>query len=508
MRSALGLKPAGHSKATSTASGTAESAATPDNDIEQPASPSRVSATTPVVSETVPSPPTTPTEQPSVPPGTRTVAVDQVFFSTTNKRGIIEHSNSVFVNLSRFDRSQLIGAPHNLIRHPKMPGGAFRAMWDTLQDGKPFTAYVRNRAADNVEYQVYATVTPLPDGGFLSVRTRPCRTDFRDAAFTIYEKALDAEKAALADGNNRREAAIVGAQIIGEQLQAAGFSSYAEFQAQVLPAEVSARESLSAGLPDRPTADGPLSECLNAVRTIYLDLDKWMAKQDSLAAVSGQLQSVGTSLRRHLDSTTVTQELLDDLSQNSEYVALVQPLQVWMQMQAIVATTITKLTTQMDQLAGTCADTRFRVALGRLHATMMAQFSAELIDGSDAPDAAEAIVLLSTAVRDGLRNLDSQLADLHRLTDTTTADIKRTISIMGIPRELLMMWKKQADDVELPPQLAHVIPAITEGIEQVSQSLTELDSLTTQLQSLSAEHDSTTMRAQLDRVEHSLQNIA
>ena len=60
------------------------------------------------------------------------VGVDQLFFSTTDARGVIRHSNNVFIELSRYRRDELSGAPHNIIRHPEMPGGAFKAMWDKI----------------------------------------------------------------------------------------------------------------------------------------------------------------------------------------------------------------------------------------------------------------------------------------------------------------------------------------------------------------------------------------
>ena len=113
------------------------------------------------------------------------VGVDELFFSVTDGRGVIESSNEVFVRLSRYSRGELMTAPHNIIRHPEMPGAAFRLMWDTIEEGKPFAAYVRNLAADGTEYDVFATVTPLPGHRYLSVRTRPVRDDLFDAAKAI-----------------------------------------------------------------------------------------------------------------------------------------------------------------------------------------------------------------------------------------------------------------------------------------------------------------------------------
>ena len=63
-------------------------------------------------------------EQAEVTGETHEVGADQMFFSATDERGIIGHSNKVFVELSRYSRDELIGAPHNVIRHPAMPRGA------------------------------------------------------------------------------------------------------------------------------------------------------------------------------------------------------------------------------------------------------------------------------------------------------------------------------------------------------------------------------------------------
>ena len=71
---------------------------------------------------------------PQVTGATHEVGVDQLFFSTTDARGVIRHSNNVFIELSRYRRDELSGAPHNIIRHPEMPGGAFKAMWDLTRD--------------------------------------------------------------------------------------------------------------------------------------------------------------------------------------------------------------------------------------------------------------------------------------------------------------------------------------------------------------------------------------
>lgn len=97
---------------------------------------------------------------------------DDIFFSTTDDKGVILRTNRTFDSLSRYSRDRLIKSPHNIIRHLDMPAGVFRLMWNDLQAGLPVCAYVVNRAADGLDYRVFATIVPI-SGGYLSVRTKP-----------------------------------------------------------------------------------------------------------------------------------------------------------------------------------------------------------------------------------------------------------------------------------------------------------------------------------------------
>ena len=111
--------------------------------------------------------------------------------STTDLKGRILHCNDVFVAVSGFSREELIGRPHNLIRHPDMPAEAFRDLWATVQAGRPWSGLVKNRRKDGDHYWVMANVTPLlRDGqpaGYLSVRSQPTREQVQ-AAQALYAR--------------------------------------------------------------------------------------------------------------------------------------------------------------------------------------------------------------------------------------------------------------------------------------------------------------------------------
>ena len=111
--------------------------------------------------------------------------------STTDLTSRITYCNPNFVSVSGYSREELIGQPHNLVRHPDMPEEAFRDMWATLQRGSPWSALVKNRRKNGDHYWVLANATPMMDKGqvtgYMSVRTKPTREQI-DAAESLYAR--------------------------------------------------------------------------------------------------------------------------------------------------------------------------------------------------------------------------------------------------------------------------------------------------------------------------------
>ena len=109
--------------------------------------------------------------------------------STTDPSSHITYANSAFIAASGFDKSELMNAPHNLVRHPDMPKQAFADMWATLKAGKSWTALVKNRRKDGDHYWVRANATPIVRAGhmagYMSVRTKPAHDEVR-AAEALY----------------------------------------------------------------------------------------------------------------------------------------------------------------------------------------------------------------------------------------------------------------------------------------------------------------------------------
>jgi aerotaxis receptor len=95
--------------------------------------------------------------------------------SRTDLKGTITFVNDTFVEISGFDRDELIGENHNIIRHPDMPPAAFQNLWDTVKSGRPWRGLVKNRCKNGDHYWVEALVVPVRKDnltiGYMSVRT-------------------------------------------------------------------------------------------------------------------------------------------------------------------------------------------------------------------------------------------------------------------------------------------------------------------------------------------------
>lgn len=88
--------------------------------------------------------------------------VDQVaIISSTDPKGIITSVNDIFCEISGYSKEELIGRPHNILRHPDMPSSAFKDLWDTIKSGNTWKGKVKNRTKDGNAYYVEATIFPV-----------------------------------------------------------------------------------------------------------------------------------------------------------------------------------------------------------------------------------------------------------------------------------------------------------------------------------------------------------
>lgn len=106
--------------------------------------------------------------------------------SKTDLKGVITYVNDDFIRIGGYSKSELIGAPHNILRHPDMPKAAFADMWKTLKSGNSWSGVVKNRTKQGGFYWVVADVMPLLENGrvvgYMSVRNKPTAAQIASAS--------------------------------------------------------------------------------------------------------------------------------------------------------------------------------------------------------------------------------------------------------------------------------------------------------------------------------------
>lgn len=109
----------------------------------------------------------------------------EFIYSRTDLKGVIEEANEAFAAISGYTRAEMIGQPHNMVRHPDMPEAAFADLWTDLKSGRPWRGLVKNRRKDGGYYWVVANVSPVREEGrtvgYQSVRSRPTRQEIAAA---------------------------------------------------------------------------------------------------------------------------------------------------------------------------------------------------------------------------------------------------------------------------------------------------------------------------------------
>jgi len=155
----------------------------------------------------------------------------ELFFSKTDKRGVILSGNAVFVRISQYEKNALIGSAHNIVRHPDMPKTIFHFFWDTIQKSEPIGAYVKNMSRSGCFYWVFAVVWPISDG-FLSIRLKPT-----SGMFGVVQKLYEA---LLSEETEKGVASALS--MLTKAVKDLGFDNYQEFMSTALVNELLSRD--------------------------------------------------------------------------------------------------------------------------------------------------------------------------------------------------------------------------------------------------------------------------
>lgn len=208
-----------------------------------------------------------------------TFALDEVFFSRTDSRGVIRAGNQVFSRVAKYPLSEMLGAPHKLIRHPDMPRGVFQLLWDTIREGRTLGAYVKNRASDGSYYWVFAIVTPYDDG-YLSARIKPTSPLLK----TVQQLYAQLRQLEQDEGLEPADSAA----FLLTRLQELGYAAYEDFAGHALAEELLARD---AGL--NRTPDARIAER----RMMYDTAEKLLQETEALVQDFESMRTIPHNLR-------------------------------------------------------------------------------------------------------------------------------------------------------------------------------------------------------------------
>ena len=110
---------------------------------------------------------------------------DLYLLSETDEKGIVTYASDSFLKIANMTADNIVGQPHNIVRHPEMPRAAFKSLWDDVQGKGFWTGYVKNSRKGGGFYWVYATVLRSTDKNgnvkYVSIRVKPSREDIKKA---------------------------------------------------------------------------------------------------------------------------------------------------------------------------------------------------------------------------------------------------------------------------------------------------------------------------------------
>tara|TARA_R110000796_G_scaffold27597_1_gene75976 strand:+ start:117 stop:641 length:525 start_codon:yes stop_codon:yes gene_type:complete len=158
---------------------------------------------------------------------------NEIIVSKTDLKGHITYANDVFLDIAGYTEAEVLGKPHSLIRHPRMPRCIFKLLWETISGGGELFAYVMNRCKNGDHYWVLAHVTPSRNEtgeiiGYHSSRRVPNRKILEGTIVPLYEQLRRKEDSF----ENRKEGMNAAFGDITQMLQSKGVA-YDEFIARL-----------------------------------------------------------------------------------------------------------------------------------------------------------------------------------------------------------------------------------------------------------------------------------
>lgn len=360
----------------------------------------------------------------------RDFRINEMFFSTTDGAGRILSGNDVFVRVSGYAREDMVGQPHNLIRHPDMPRTVFRLVWDHLKRDRAVAGLIKNLANDGRYYSVVAYLMPI-EGGFLSIRFKPSG-ELQSVVEALYRRMLECEREQERQGANGPAAMVASEKLLNEALRKRGFDDYDAFMRTLLHEELKSRdaaltaqrlelfpselvstaanEALSAGL---SAVHGHGRKVYEQINTLYAQLDEFALLNQKIAAKSSLVLKQTADFRFIAFNAALRSARLGEEARGlgviSEYLGGGADA---------TARIVRGLGERISAISDKLSAVVFNLAAARLQIEMVLSFCAELAAGGDAgSDARVQCAMIGDLQRAFARTAQRAVAALSELDE-------------------------------------------------------------------------------------------
>ncbi len=409
----------------------------------------------------------------------RRFGAEDLFFSTTDTKGVIRRTNRVFDSLSRYTTEELVGSPHNIIRHDDMPAGAFKLVWDELQQGRSSCIYVLNRAKDGLDYWVFATMVPLADG-YLSVRVRPTNHAMFTPVKEIYSRVRAAERAYAEEGHGGREVAEHGAALLIKELAELQYHDLHNFARAALPRELALLVVEGVRVPPRAESDSPMFAVLQAVAAIERDTDELIYQLGEYQELINGLGSWAGGVRSVINRANRVGLLMGEVTSPDGESSVPTVSERVKERSAQAVEVLRQLNSSLVALYEAASEVRFRSSMMRLHTLMAGIFAAAVLDGEEG--SADAIGDLAEAMLSDLESLVPSCQEAANLAERLEGDLRGVVSNLDRVKRPFQRWIRAlqdegaqalVDDVDAEAVLQEAVAVGEQGFPETA-SLAEL----------------------------------
>lgn len=432
----------------------------------------------------------------------REFSIDELFFSTTDLHGVILHGNEVFTRISGFKESELIGAPHSVVRHPDMPRAIFGLLWGTIQDGKTIAAYVKNLAKDGCYYWVLALAMPC-NTGYLSIRLKPT-SPLLHTVKSLYGEMLRLERSIEVEPKFRKAGIAASTELLLKRLKELGFRSYEEFMMQALSAELTARHE---GVDSTGITTSGHSQALHQSTGLYKQCRSLDSQLQTAYERIGEFRSTSVTLMQKSSTILSMAESIRVLSMHATISAgklgndgaTLQVVSDSLRTVSDDSQDVTRrLLTRMDSVVEILDRLIFNLAATKLQSEISLQFVGEVLASNQALANSRMEQSLRTLFEEMKSRVDqvfSHLAEAER----EMADLRSQVTLLDRNNRVLRFVQFAGEKESISCTEAQASRDIFLKIrEQIAKTRAECEYLSTSLQKISTEvHDLLTLRASI-----------